>query len=382
MVLSDLRRNLTALRAVGALAIVGLAAGLAGCGDTSDPSVIAAGQANPESLRLQAPVAVVVDDAGVPWALDRQDAGLLVIVGGSDGIAEARLDPGAGERQYGVQMFPFGEGVALARVVCGDLDCEDANLTIDRFELVDGAVEQSTPSWSSEPFGQATAVTTAGAGENAVAVTSGRKVLVVKADGVEESEMPATASNVCLVDDQLVAVEYEGDTSQKDPAKLPDGGAVNRGQLVDLTSGEQLPDSDFSYSVASQLEPRCGRSGVELAQLGQPASQVWSGSPGGWTESTSGSVDWTLPPAGDDAFGLVGVIQEELVRLDSASGERLSFVSLPDEVRTRWAEATEQSLPVTDFVALGRASDPVALVCYVQRAGDADQAEVLCDSYV
>jgi hypothetical protein len=306
--------------------------------DGAEP--VSAGEA-PGSVTLPLAVSkVAVDDDGRAW-LTTVGSGQLTVrmLEDEDEVPSVELEGSADAAGYGHSIFPFEDGVAVAHILCSDQPCREARLALDVL-TVDGAEITADRRWTTTPFNSASAaqVISADRGGGSPVLFAGGRIYWFEADGqVEESQLLVDEGNPCVVEGRVLAIVPETTNEAfEGPFGDPEYGPEERVFITELIPGGgklDLPDSNIAYDREAGFGPRCGSAGLEIAKTDQLALQVWDVSSSRWTDPTEREpLEWRFPDVQAGPHGLVGVIGDSIVRVDSVTGDMLGQVPISDEM--------------------------------------------------
>lgn len=328
--LRGLQRSRRRIVGVAALVVVvGAAACAFAARPASDPDEGAPG-GDGAIVLPEVPADVAMDAQGNGWATTRSQDGWTVWSLGFDGsVATADLDSNDADGAFGSSLVAFEDGVAVAHVVCSDEGCVDGDLAVDVVVLDDGelVVERR---WTTSTGGIDAGPRVVAVGDGSLVVEAGSLHRLEESGEVEQVPFEANVGEPCLVDGRLLAVG-----SQVLPPEAYLDGEEHALLVVLDEGGDRLGvvGSEVSYDREAGYRTRCGSSGLEIARTGQPALQRWDDAALRWTDPAEPTaLAWRFPVRDATPDGLVGVLDDAIVRVDSATGEVLASVPIPSEL--------------------------------------------------
>lgn len=296
--------------------------------------------------------------------------------------------PGGSEDRWLGSLIVVGDRVLLAHVVCETATCADLEVVVAALAVTDGAVTVDERWRASKTAAEPSLPMLAGSEDGRLDLVVYGEVLTF--DDTDERpiarvQMDPGLGDPCRVDGRLLAVAGSSWTPGQpvagpstDPVyDVPPEGPPGDEPLVlvDLETGEAVEGSSFAVGTGTGEVIRCRAGTYEVAASGQPARAIWTSS--GWQSRTPGAVAWDEAPA-LGRTGLAGVIGDEAVLVDPATGDELARAELPDVAREAQSARAEDETPFATTLHVSFEPTSGAVATCIARSGDDGATSVAC----
>jgi len=324
------------------------------------------------------PTATAIDRNGLAWAIsETEEARSIGVFTGNDSKS-LELDTQPGSR-IGIVLSPFGNGVVILRIKCTDNLCEDGQLVVDLFEYDSGIVR--TQPWKPFNLSDPGMPKLIDSNKRSLVVAVSGTVLIFGHEGsIEALRMTGQQGDPCVDSVGVVAVEpaiQVSEFSNPTGSNDTDSEAIILVRLANDGS-KTIEGSGLSFDSLNSEGVRCSRSGLEIARRSQPATKIWKSDE--WEALSTREIEWQLPDVKETYAGLVGLVEDSIILVDTTTGAVINRVQLPERLKHYFTKfGSNSTRPLSYRLAIGQ-STPTALAC-IQIEEDSADARWSCDVF-
>ena len=324
------------------------------------------------------PIATAIDHNGLAWVVsETEEARSIGVFTGKD-FESVELDKQPGNR-IGIVLNPFGDGVVILSVKCTDSLCDDGQLVVDLFEYDSGIVR--TQPWKPFNLSDPGLPKLIDSNEQSLIVAVSGTVLILGHEGsIEVLRMTGQQGDPCVDSFGVVVVEPAIRVSEFSNPTGPNDTDSEAITLVRLANdgSKTIEGSGLSFDSMNSEGVRCTGSGLELARRSQPASKIWKSDK--WETISTSEIEWQLPDVKETHAGLVGLFDDSIILVDTASGAVINKVQLPEKLKYYFTKfESTNTRPLSYRLAISQRT-PKAIAC-IQKEEDSASIHWSCDVF-